>query len=174
MTFKKNIFVFLLALLLFTANLFADESQNQEKDIVEKAKEINQKVKLQQAEKEENISSETGNPEEPLPLNDPFVGDASLSGGSSSMSGNISQEERDNKLSLYNFKLVGIMTGEYESYVSLINSSGEIMTLQLHEELSEGVKLVGLQPDEAFFQKKDLSYLIINFKNQIRESLEAY
>ena len=174
MTFKKNIFVFLLALLLFTANLFADESQNQEKDIVEKAKEINQKVKLQQAEKEQNISSETGNPEEPLPLNDPFVGDASLSGGASSMSGNISQEERDNELSLYNFKLVGIMTGEYESYVSLINSSGEIMTLQLHEELSEGVKLVGLQPDEAFFQKKDLSYLIINFKNQIRESLEAY
>ena len=48
------------------------------------------------------------------------------------------------------------------------------MTLQLHEELSEGVKLVGLQPDEAVFQKKDLSYLIINFKNQIRESLEAY
>ena len=174
MTFKKNIFVFLLALLLFTANLFADESQNQEKDIVEKAKEINQKVKLQQAEKEQNISSETGNPEEPLPLNDPFVGDASLSGGSSSMSGNISQEERDNKLSLYNFKLVGIMTGEYESYVSLINSSGEIMTLQLHEELSEGVRLVGLKPEEAVFQKKDLSYLIINFKNQIRESLEAY
>ena len=175
MTFKKNIFVFLLAFLLLTPNLFGDESQNKEKDIVEKAKEINQKVKLQQAEKEQNISSETGNPEEPLPLNDPFAGDASLSGGlSSSMSGNISDEERNNELSLYNFKLVGIMSGEYESYVSLINASGEIMTLQLHEELSEGVKLVGLKPEEAVFQKKDLSYLIINFKNQIRESLEAY
>ena len=45
------------------------------------------------------------------------------------------------------------MTGEYESYVSLINSSGEIMTLQLHEELSENVKLVAIKPQEAVFQK---------------------
>ena len=109
-----------------------------------------------------------------MPLNDPFVGDASLAGNSTSLSGQVSQEELKNELSLYNFKLVGIMTGEYESYVSLINSSGEIMTLQLHEELSENVKLVAIKPQEAVFQKEDTSYLIINFKNQIRESLEAF
>ena len=155
-------------------NSFATEHESEEKNIIEKAKEINQKVKLQQLEKKENISSEIGSQEEPLPLNDPFVGDASLASGTSSLSGKISDEELQNELSLYNFKLVGIMTGEYESYVSLINSSGEILTLQLHEELSEGVKLIGLKPEEAVFQKADEKYLIINFKNQIKEKSEAF
>ena len=155
-------------------NSFAADNENEEKNIVEKAKEINQELKRQQAEKENNISSEIGSQEEPLPLNDPFVGDASLASGSSSLSGKISDEELENELSLYNFKLVGIMTGEYESYVSLINSSGEILTLQLHEELSEGVKLIALKPEEAVFQKADEKYLIINFKNQIKETSEAF
>ena len=155
-------------------NLFAEEHESKEQDIVEKAKEINQQVKKQMAEKEQNISSEITSQEEPLPLNDPFVGDASLASSSSSLSGEISAEELKNELSLYNFKLVGIMTGEYESYVSLINSSGEILTLQLHEELSEGVKLIALKPEEAVFQKADEKYLIINFKNQIKETSEAF
>ena len=170
MIFNKKILIILLLSFFSFANSNADESENKEKDIVEKAKEINQKVKLKQAGAiDDNASSE-----EPLPLNDPFVGDASLAGNSTSLSGNVSQEELKNELSLYNFKLVGIMTGEYEAYVSLINSSGEIMTLQLHEELSEGVKLVAIKPKEAVFQKEDTAYLIINFKNQIRESLEAF
>ena len=155
-------------------NSFAEEHESEEKNIVEKAKEINQQVKKQMAEQEKNISSEITSQEEPLPLNDPFVGDASLASGSSSLSGQISDEELQNELSLYNFKLVAIMTGEYESYVSLINSSGEILTLQLHEELSEGVKLIALKPEEAVFQKADEKYLIINFKNQIKETSEAF
>jgi len=156
--FKKTIIIFLLLSFVTLANSFAADD--------EATKEVNQK-------KEENIASEASQ-EEPLPLNDPFVGDASLASGSSSLSGNISLEERENEMSLYNFKLVGIMSGEYESYVSLINSSGEIVTLQLHEELSEGVKLVVLKPEEAVFQKSDETYLIINFKNQIKESEEAF
>ena len=56
-------------------------SDNHDQNIVEKAKEINQKVKKQQALKETGIASEVGK-EEPLPLNDPFVGDGSLGGGS--------------------------------------------------------------------------------------------
>ena len=155
-------------------NSFAEEHESEEKNIVEKAKEINQQVKKQMAEQEKNISSEITSQEEPLPLNDPFVGDASLASGSSSLSGQISDEELQNELSLYNFKLVAIMTGEYESYVSLINASGEILTLQLHEELSEGVKLIVLKPEEAVFQKADEKYLIINFKNQIKETSEAF
>ena len=170
MIFNKKILIILLLSFFSFANSNADEAENKEKDIVEKAKEINQKIKLKQA----GVIDENSTSEEPLPLNDPFVGDASLSGNSTSLSGNVSQEELKNELSLYNFKLVGIMTGEYEAYVSLINSSGEIMTLQLHEELSEGVKLVAIKPKEAVFQKEDTAYLIINFKNQIRESLEAF
>ena len=130
------------------------------------------KIKEKQANQKLNISSEVSE-EEPLPLNDPFVGDASL-GGQSSVSVITNEIEARQELSLRNFKLVAIMTGEYESYVSLINSSGEIMTLQLHEELSENVKLVAIKPQEAVFQKEDTGYLIINFKNQIRESLEAF
>ena len=170
MIFNKKIIIILLLSFFSFANSNADEAENKEKDIVEKAKEINQKIKLQQA----GVIDENSSSEEPLPLNDPFVGDASLAGNSTSLSGNVSQDELKNELSLYNFKLVGIMTGEYEAYVSLINSSGEIMTLQLHEELSEGVKLVAIKPKEAVFQKEDTAYLIINFKNQIRESLEAF
>jgi len=168
--FNKKILIILLLSFFSFANSNADEAENKEKDIVEKAKEINQKIKLQQA----GVIDENSSSEEPLPLNDPFVGDASLAGNSTSLSGNVSQDELKNELSLYNFKLVGIMTGEYEAYVSLINSSGEIMTLQLHEQLSEGVKLVAIKPKEAVFQKEDTAYLIINFKNQIRESLEAF
>lgn len=174
MNFNKILIVCLLLIFVSFTNSFAEEHESNEKDIVEKAKEINQKVKKQLADKENNISSEITSQEEPLPLNDPFVGDASLASGSSSLSGQISDEELQNELSLYNFKLVAIMTGEYESYVSLINASGEILTLQLHEELSEGVKLIALKPEEAVFQKADEKYLIINFKNQIKETSEAF
>ena len=165
--------IFIICILIASSIAHAD-NHDTEKNIVEKAKEINQQVKKQMAEKEQNISSEITSQEEPLPLNDPFVGDASLASGSSSLSGQISDEELQNELSLYNFKLVAIMTGEYESYVSLINASGEILTLQLHEELSEGVKLIVLKPEEAVFQKADEKYLIINFKNQIKETSEAF
>ena len=44
-----------------------------------------------------------------------------------------------------------------------------ILNLALHEELSEGVKLVELRVNEAIFEKDDNSYLVINFKNQIKE-----
>ena len=174
MNFNKILIVCLLLIFVSFTNSFAEEHESEEKNIVEKAKEINQQVKKQMAEQEKNISSEITSQEEPLPLNDPFVGDASLASGSSSLSGQISDEELQNELSLYNFKLIAIMTGEYESYVSLINASGEILTLQLHEELSEGVKLIALKPEEAVFQKADEKYLIINFKNQIKETSEAF
>ena len=149
------------------------DNHEAEKNIIDKAKEINQQIKKKQAEAQLNITSETGSLEEPMPLNDPFVGDASLSSGSSSVTSQ-SLGADDDEISLYNFKLVGIITGEYESYVTLIDSSGEIATLEMFEDLSEGVKLVGLIPEEAIFQKKDETYLIINFKSQIRESLEAF
>ena len=73
----------MLILIVFfgLSNAIADEHDLSEKNILEKAKEINKKIKKQQAEKQSTISSEIGG-EEPLPLNDPFVGDASLGGGS--------------------------------------------------------------------------------------------
>ena len=53
------------------------DNHDTENNIIEKAKEINQKVKEKQA-----LQGSASNQEEPLPLNDPFVGDGSLGGGS--------------------------------------------------------------------------------------------
>ena len=143
------------------------DSHDNKQDIIEKAKEINKKIKEKQANSHSNISSEI-NDEEPLPLNDPFAGDSSLTGGNTILSSN--PEEAQNEMSLYKFKLVGIMTSANDDgFVSLINSSGNIITLAKFEELSPGVKLVGLNNREAVFEKNENSLLVINFNNKITE-----
>ena len=108
------------------------------------------------------------NTEEPLPLNDPFAGNSSLGSEGSILSSGQAGERK--KMSLYNFKLVGIISGSKESYVSLVNASGEIITLKLQDELSDGVKLVDMTLNEAVFQKADDTYITINFKNNIKET----
>ena len=152
------------------SNLFAD-SHDAEQNIIDQAKEINKEVKKKQAEAQANINSEIGNNEEPLPLNDPFAGDSSLGSGTTVITE--SDTEKRSEMSLYNFKLVGIIAGDHESYVSLVNASGEVITLQLHEELSDGVKLIDMKLSEAIFEKEDGKYMTINFKNQIKET-DAY
>ena len=170
MSFFKIITLFLLLFFMSVSSnsLFAD-NHDTEQNIIDQAKEINKEVKKKQAETQANINSEIGD-EEPLPLNDPFAGNSSL--GSTAMISGGDQKEERSEMSLYNFKLVGIIEGNYEVYTSLVNSSGEVITLQLHEELSEGVKLVDIRINEAIFQKEDGTYMIINFKNQIKESDE--
>ena len=78
MTFFRKL-IFIISILFISSIAFAD-NHDTKKNIVEKAKEINKKIKKEQALQKTNISSETGK-EEPLPLNDPFVGDGSLTGG---------------------------------------------------------------------------------------------
>jgi hypothetical protein len=112
------------------------------------------------------------NTEEPLPLNDPFAGNSSLGSGSGTSIISTGQTGDREEMSLYNFKLVGIISGSYESYISLVNASGEIITLQLHEELSDGVKLVDMTLNEAVFQKADDTYMTIDFNNKIKETDE--
>jgi len=112
------------------------------------------------------------NTEEPLPLNDPFAGNSSLGSGSGTSIISTGQTGEREEMSLYNFKLVGIISGSYESYVSLVNASGEIITLQLHEELSDGVKLVDMTLNQAVFQKADDTYMTIDFNNKIKETDE--
>lgn len=105
---------------------------------------------------------------EELPLNDPFAGGEGTSTQNLSSS---TMEAKEDPMSLYNFKLVGIISGEYESFVSLVNADGEVVTVSLHEELSEGVKLVDMRLTEAIFENGE-KYLVINFKNQIMEKDE--
>ena len=148
------------------SNLSLADNHSKEQDIIEKAKEINKKLKEKQSNTQANISSEI-NPEEPLPLNDPFVGDSSLSGGGILMS---DPEEAKNEMSLYKFKLAGVMSTENDSgFVSLMDAAGEVITVGLFEELSPGVRLIGVNNREAVFEKNGESLLVINFKNQIKE-----
>ena len=163
--FFKVIFISLL--FIYMSNVSMADSHDNEQNIIEKAKEINQKVKENQANTQANISSEINN-EEPLPLNDPFVGDSSLSGGNTMSLGD--PQEAQNEMSLYKFKLVGVMSAEQnQGFVSLINAAGDIITIRMFEELSPGVKLVAVNNKEAVFEKNSESLLVINFKNQISE-----
>ena len=165
MNFFKLILVALL--LMLASKVSMADSHDAEQNIIDKAKEINQKIKKKQSNTQANISSEIGNNEEPLPLNDPFVGDSSLTGGALIQA---DPEEAKNEMSLYKFKLVGVMSSDKDDgFASLINASGEVITLSLFEELSPGVKLIGLNNREAVFEKNQDSLLVINFKNQIIE-----
>ena len=131
MNFFK-IISFLILTLFLSSHSFAD-SHDAEQNIIERAKEINQKVKEKQANTQSNIASESSN-EEPLPLNDPFVGDSSLSGGSKILSA--SPEELENDMSLYKFKLVGVMSSENDKgFASLVDENGEVVNISLYEDI---------------------------------------
>ena len=164
-----NFFKIILILLIFSfyLNLAQADSHDKDQNIIEKAKEINKKVKAEEAIKSSNISSEIGN-EEPLPLNDPFVGDGSLGGGNSIKLIAATDEDRKD-LSVFNYKLVGIVEGDEDMYASLIDQNGEVLTLALFEELTPGVRLIALDTKEIVFEREKESLVVINFKNQIIE-----
>ena len=162
--FKRAIFI--LCFVFGTSFVFADNHDTQQ-NIVDKAKEINKKIKEKQALQNSNISSEVGK-EEPLPLNDPFVGDGSLGGGTG-IKVVAETEEDKRKLSIFNFKLVAIVQGEDESYASIVDENGEIITLSAFEEISPGVTLIGISTKEIVFDKNGESLVAINFKNQVIE-----
>ena len=72
---------------------------------------------------------------------------------------------------MYNFKLTGLISGKDESYISLTNISGDVITLKLNQNLGK-IKFVDLRWSEAIFEKEDKSFIIIDFNNQIREADE--
>ena len=164
MIFFRSV-IFVICVLYAVSIAYAD-NHDTEKNIVEKAKEINQKIKKQQALQNSNISSETGK-EEPLPLNDPFVGDGSLGGSSIKVIADTEEEKKN--LSVFNFKLVGVIVGEDEGYASLIDENGTIINLGFYEELSPGIRLINISSKEIVFERAEGSLVAINFKNQIIE-----
>ena len=159
-----NFFKIILILLIYSlySNLVQADSHDKDKNIIEKAKEINQKVKAEQAIQSANISSEVGN-EEPLPLNDPFVGDGSLGGGNSIKLIAATDEDRKD-LSVFNYKLVGVVEGDENMFASLIDENGDVLTLALFEELTPGVRLIALDTKEIVFEREKDSLVVINFK----------
>ena len=151
--FKKIIFITIL--MLMSLNVFADNHE-ENSELLEKAKEITNEI-------ESNSQVE----EDEVPLNDPFAGNEGMSSSTVDFE---TGEERD-EMSLYNFKLSGLISGKDESYISLTNTSGDVITLNLNQYLGK-MKFVDLRLTEAIFEKDDKSYIIIDFNNQIREADE--
>ena len=117
------------------------------------------------------LADDNKSKEEPLPLNDPFVGDSSFSGGVKVISDGTSTEQK--RIDLFDYKLVGIIRSNETSFISLINQDGENITLEMNETLNDGVKLVDMNQKEAIFLVEESdSYLIMNFKNEIKETSE--
>ena len=103
--------------------------------------------------------------EEDVPLNDPFAGNAA---SNQTLVDNTENEPASRSI-LYDYKLVGVISGSLQSYISLVDAGGDVITLTMFDELSDGLRLVDMNRNEAVFQKSDGKYLIINFNNQIVE-----
>ena len=150
MIFSRSLFIILF--LISTLSLAIADDNATTEEIVDQAKEINKQIEEE---------------EEDVPLNDPFAGNE----GTSSSNANVSQEELQDQFSLYNYKLSGLISGKDHSYISLVDASGDSITLTLGQNLGK-VKLVDLRLTEAIFEKEDKTYLIIDFNNMVRETDE--
>ena len=121
---------------------------------------------LTETSADQTVSSSEMLDEEEVPLNDPFAGNEGQNRNSK-----IPEEEQEDEMSLYNFKLAGLISGKNYSYISLVNPGGEVITITIGQFLGK-IKFVDLRLTEAIFQKEDESYLILDFNNQIREADE--
>ena len=163
-----RIIVFALFFILTSLNAYSDTTEEQ--NIVEKAKDINKKIKEKQAATQTNIDSEIGKTEEPLPLNDPFAGDTATA---SSIITEAEEEVTEAAMTLRKYKLAATFSGDFQKFVTLVDDSGEFISIELFEELTNGLKLIDVNVKEAIFEKEeDGTYLIMNFKNQIKEEDE--
>ena len=153
--FKKLLIVFIF----FSLNSAYADNHDKNSELIEQAKEVT-------ANLENNLTEE-----EDVPLNDPFAGNEGTSGNASI---NLETGEERDEMSLYNFKLSGIISGQDNSYISLTNSSGEVLNLTLGQYLGK-IKLIDLRLTEAIFKKEEdqeKNFMIIDFNQVIRESDE--
>ena len=147
----NKILITLVTLLLINFSAIADNHESKKK-LVEEVKKIN---------------NEINSLDEEIPLTDPFAGQSSSISSNTNLE--ISEEELQDEMSLYNFKLVGLISGTDHSYITLVNSAGEVQVLTIGQELGK-IKLIDLRLTEAIFKKDNDKYLIINFNNQIKET----
>ena len=154
-SFKKILVIFIFFSL---CSAYAD-NHDKNSELIEQVKEVTENL-------ENNLTEE-----EDVPLNDPFAGNEGTSGNASI---NLETGEERDEMSLYNFKLSGIISGQDNSYISLTNSSGEVLNLTLGQYLGK-IKLIDLRLTEAISEKEkdqEKNFMIIDFNQQIRESDE--
>ena len=145
--------IFLTLLFLIFSSVSYADNHDQNQNLSEGAQEIAQELQ----------------DDEEVPLNDPFAGNEGTAGGS--LDASIPEEEQEDEMSLYNFKLAGLISGKDNSYISLVNAGGEVVTVTLGQYLGK-IKLVDLRINEAIFEKEDKKFMIIDFNNVIREADE--
>jgi hypothetical protein len=145
--------IFLTLLFLIFSSVSYADNHDQNQNLSEGAQEIAQELQE----------------DEEVPLNDPFAGNEGTSGGS--LDASIPEDEQQDEMSLYNFKLAGLISGKDNSYISLVNASGEVVTVTLGQYLGK-IKFVDLRINEAIFEKEDKKFIIIDFNNVIREADE--
>ena len=145
MNFFKILLV--IALMIFAKTSLAD-NHDQKEELIEQVKEITKEL----ADEDE------------VPLNDPFAGNE----GTNSLT-SMPEGEQEDEMSLYNFKLAGLISGKDHSYISVVSSAGEAITLTLGQYLGKN-QFIDLRLTEAIFKKEDGKYLILDFNNQIREA----
>ena len=144
-----NFFRILLVIILFSiAKISLADNHDQKEELIEQVKEITKEL----------------SDEDEVPLNDPFAGNE----GTNSMT-NMPEGEQEDEMSLYNFKLAGLISGKDHSYISVVSSAGEAITLTLGQYLGKN-QFIDLRLTEAIFKKEDGKYLILDFNNQIREA----
>ena len=144
-----NFFRILLVLItMMLAKISLADNHDQKEELLEQVKEITKEF----------------NDEDEVPLNDPFAGNE----GTNSMT-NMPEGEQEDEMSLYNFKLAGLISGKDHSYISVVSSAGEAITLTLGQYLGKN-QFIDLRLTEAIFKKEDGKYLILDFNNQIREA----
>ena len=145
MNFFKILLV--IALMIFAKTSLAD-NHDQKEELIEQVKEITKEL----------------TDEDEVPLNDPFAGNE----GTNSLT-SMPEGEQEDEMSLYNFKLAGLISGKDHSYISVVSSAGEAITLTLGQYLGKN-QFINLRLTEAIFKKEDGKYLILDFNNQIREA----
>ena len=145
MNFFKILLV--ITLMIFAKTSLAD-NHDQKEELIEQVKEITKEL----------------TDEDEVPLNDPFAGNE----GTNSLT-SMPEGEQEDEMSLYNFKLAGIISGKDHSYISVVSSAGEAITLTLGQYLGKN-QFIDLRLTEAIFKKEDGKYLILDFNNQIREA----
>tara|TARA_Y100001935_G_scaffold245231_1_gene238590 strand:+ start:19 stop:465 length:447 start_codon:yes stop_codon:yes gene_type:complete len=144
-----NFFKILLVIIfVIFANISLADKHDQKEQILEQVKEITKEF----------------SDEDEVPLNDPFAGNE----GTNSMA-SLPDGEQEDEMSLYNFKLAGLISGKDHSYISVVSSAGEAITLTIGQYLGKN-QFIDLRLTEAIFKKEDGKFLIIDFNNQIREA----
>ena len=145
-----NFFRILLVIMTMVVNVSLADNHEKNEELLEQVKEITKEF----ADEDE------------VPLNDPFAGNE----GTNSVA-SIPEGEQEDEMSLYNFKLAGLVSGKDHSYISVVSSAGEAITLTLGQFLGKN-KFIDLRLTEAIFEKEDGKFIIIDFNNQIREADE--